>query len=219
MKVSGYDRIARCYRLLELIAFGHALERARFRHFEHLRGRKRILLLGDGDGRALALACKLAPDARIESLDISAGMIARAARRLSEADHARVTWRHEDALTAEYPKNTYDAVVTLFFFDCFSSGQVKTLIDRLRPALTADAVWLEADFALPARGWMRLRARVWLTLMYVFFHWQTGLAVRELPPVEILLKTSEFQCIAEAAWQGGFLRSTVFARPSLSLNK
>ncbi len=219
MKASGYDRLARCYRMLELLAFGRALERARFRYFDHLRDRKRILLLGDGDGRALALVCKLAPTARIESLDISAGMIARAARRLSEADHPRVTWRHEDALAAEYPENTYDAVVTLFFFDCFSTNRVKILIDRLRPALAAGAVWLEADFALPPRGWMRLRARLWLAVMYAFFRWQTGLAVRELPPVNALLEASGLRRLAAAEWQGGFIRSAVFAQPGLSLNK
>ena len=52
---------------------------------------QRILLLGDGDGRGLALACRVAPHAHIDSLDFSAGMLDHAARRLRPEDRARVT--------------------------------------------------------------------------------------------------------------------------------
>ncbi|HSI08774.1 MAG TPA: class I SAM-dependent methyltransferase [Rariglobus sp.] len=206
----GYDQLARFYRLIEFFAFGRALERARFHHFDRLRDCKRILLLGDGDGRGLALACRLAPHARIESVDFSAGMLDRAARRLQPEDHARVTLRQADALTAEFPADTYDAVTTLFFLDCFSNEQVHAFIGHLRPSLTADAIWLHADFSLPERGFHRLRARVMLTLMLTFFRWQTGLSVRALPHYETLLHSAGFRRIADASWQGGFIVSSIF---------
>lgn len=212
MNPRGYDRLARPYRLLEFLAFGRALERARFRHFDRLQDRRHILLLGDGDGRGLALACRLAPQARITSLDFSAGMIERAARRLSPADRARVTFLQADALTADFPANTYDAVTTLFFLDCFTGEQVLALIARLLPALTPDAVWLHADFALPARGLPRLRARLWLALMFAFFRWQTGLDTRSLPPSETLLRAAGLEPLAHATWHGGFIVSTAFGR-------
>ncbi|MET0261530.1 MAG: class I SAM-dependent methyltransferase, partial [Rariglobus sp.] len=82
MKTNGYDQLARGYRVIEFIAFGRALERARFQHFARLRTCKRILLLGDGDGRGLALACQLAPSAHIDSIDSSSGMLKRAELRL-----------------------------------------------------------------------------------------------------------------------------------------
>lgn len=208
----GYDQLARVYRLIEFIAFGRALERARFRHFDRLRDCKHILLLGDGDGRGLALACRFAPHARIDSVDFSAGMLDRAARRLRPADRARATLRQADALTADFPSNTYDAVTTLFFLDCFSNAQVRAFIGHLHPALTPGAIWLHADFALPSRGFHRLRARVMLTLMLTFFRWQTGLAVRALPASESLLHSASFARIAETSWQGGFIRSVVFTQ-------
>ena len=210
MNTRGYDQLARPYRLIEFLAYGRALERARFRHFELLRDRRHILLLGDGDGRGLALACRLAPHARITSLDFSAGMIDRARRRLDPADRDRVTFMCADALTAEFPAATYDAVTTLFFLDCFSGEQVRGFIDRLRPALTPDALWLHADFALPPHGWRQLRARVWLALMFAFFRWQTGLTVRALPPSGELLRAAGFNRLALADWQGSFIVSTVF---------
>lgn len=206
----GYDQLARFYRLVEFIAFGRALERARFQHFGRLRDCKRILLLGDGDGRGLALACRLAPHARIDSVDFSAGMLDRAAQRLRPEDRARVSLRQADALTAEFSPDTYDAVTTLFFLDCFSNEQVHAFIEHLRPALTSDAIWLHADFALPARGFHRLRAQLMLTLMLAFFRWQTGLAVRALPLSENLLESVGFHHIARSSWQGGFIVSSVF---------
>lgn len=210
MNTRGYDQLARPYRLIEFLAFGRALERARFHHFERLSDRRHILLLGDGDGRGLALACRLAPHARITSLDFSPGMIARATRRLDPADRARVTFLCADALTAEFPAATYDAVTTLFFLDCFSDEQVRGFIARLRPALTPDALWLHADFAVPPHGWPRLRARVWLALMFAFFRWQTGLATHALPESEARLHAAGFHRLAHSDWQGGFILSAVF---------
>jgi cyclopropane fatty-acyl-phospholipid synthase-like methyltransferase len=206
----GYDQLSHIYRLVEFIAYGRALERARFQHFSRLRDCKHLLLLGDGDGRGLALACRLAPHARIDSLDFSAGMLDHAARRLRPEDRARVTLRQADALTADFPANTYDAVTTLFFLDCFSSEQVRAFIERLRPALKPDALWLYADFALPPRGFFRARAQVWLALMLFFFRWQTGLTVRALPQAEDLLHAAGFRRLAETSWQGGFILSAVF---------
>ena len=219
MNTRGYDQLAKFYRLIEFLAYGRALERARFHHFDRLRNRLHILLLGDGDGRGLALACRLAPEARITSLDFSAGMIDRATQRLAPAERARVTFVHADALAATFPANTYDAVTTLFFLDCFSAEQVRTLIERLRPSLTSDAVWLYADFALPTTGWARQRARIWLTLMFTFFRWQTGLTTNALPPSENLIHAAGFHRIAHTSWRSGFFVSSVFAQSSLSLNK
>lgn len=208
----GYDQLAWVYRFIEFLAFGRALERARFRHFDRLSDRKHILLLGDGDGRGLALVCRLAPHARIDSVDFSAGMLERASRRLRPDDRARVTLRQADALTTEFPAHTYDAVTTLFFLDCFPDAQVGALIARLHPALTPNALWLHADFTLPAHGFHRMRARLLLALMLAFFRWQTGLAVRALPDSEARLLSSGFHRIAVASWQGGFIVSSVFQR-------
>ena len=48
------DRIARSYRWLEYAAFGVALERARFDFLRCAAEARRVLILGEGDGRFLA---------------------------------------------------------------------------------------------------------------------------------------------------------------------
>ncbi|MBW8780897.1 MAG: class I SAM-dependent methyltransferase [Verrucomicrobia bacterium] len=208
-----FDRLARPYRLLEWAAFGSLLERARFKHLDRLRDHRRILLLGDGDGRVLARVCSLAPQAQIDSLDVSTAMLAKASARLSPADKCRVHFRHADALKADYPADTYDAVITFFFLDCFTNDQVATLIRRICPSLRTGAIWLFADFAEPAQGWVRLRAKAWVGIMYAFFRWQTGLTARQLPNSEELLLQAGFERSAETTFQRGFVRSVVFNHP------
>ncbi len=207
IQVRGYDQLALCYKPIEFLVFGRALERARFHHFAQLRDCQRILLLGDGDGRGLKHICRIAPHAQIDSVDISAGMLRHAEQRLTSEERARVNLRQADALTTTFPADTYDAVTTLFFLDCFSNDQVEQLIELLLPALKPGALWLHADFQLPRRGWQRLRAQCRLKLMLMFFRWQTGLAVRGLPESFQLLKSAGLTLRSESTWQGGFIHS------------
>lgn len=210
---ADFDRLARVYSTLEWLAFGRALERARFCFLDRLIDCRNILLLGEGDGRCLERIARLAPSARIHCVDASRAMLARAAARLPQPALSRVTFEQADILAARFPSRHYDAVVTLFFLDCFTPEQVRQIIDLVQPALAESARWLFADFALPAAGLPRWRARVWLAMLYFFFRWQTGLAARSLPPSEALLRAQGFHCAAEQSFDHGLLRSAVYVAP------
>ena len=58
----------------------------------------------------------------------------------------------------------------------------------------------------------RLRAQIWLRLLYTFFRWQTGLAPRRLPPSEEILHAAGFQTAATREFQGGLVRSALLGR-------
>jgi len=210
--LGGFDGLASVYVWLERLAFGRDLESARFCHFDQLQGCHRVLVLGEGDGRFLAQLVRRFPAMRIECLDASSAMLAKAEGRLSAEDRARVNFRQEDALLAQFGKDEYDAVVTLFFLDCFSAEEVAELIGRIQVALHDDARWLWADFALPQRGWRRWRAQLWLHGLYFFFRNQTAMTARQLPPSEELLRASGFMLSAEESFQAGLLRSAVWKR-------
>jgi ubiquinone/menaquinone biosynthesis C-methylase UbiE len=209
----GFDRLARIYRVLEYGAFGRDLERARFCFLEKLRDCRAILVLGEGDGRCLEQLVRVAPAAHIDCLDLSSGMLARAEARLPATARARVTFRQADLLTAALPEKNYDAVVTLFFLDCFTTEQTADIVHRITASLRPGARWLWADFALPPRGLARLRARVWLAVLYAFFRWQTALSARALPPAEELIAAAGFTREAERVFQRALVRSTVFSQP------
>lgn len=213
MKPANFDGLATGYRTLEYLAFGRDLERARFCLLDRLAGCRSILVLGEGDGRCLEQLVRIAPSARIHCVDASEAMLAQARARLGSAPASeRVTLQKADALTLELPAGGYDAAVTLFFLDCFTTAQVEPLVARIERALQADAWWLFADFAVPPRGWARARARAWLTLLYAFFRWRTRMTARVLPPSEMLIERAGFRAQDVREHQRGMLRTVAFRR-------
>jgi ubiquinone/menaquinone biosynthesis C-methylase UbiE len=210
---ADFDPLARWYRALEFLAFGRDLERARFCLLDRFADCHEILVLGEGDGRCLARLVEAAPLARIHCLDASVAMLARAASRLTTpATRARVTFEHADILSASFPAGYYDAVLTCFFLDCFTADQVAMIVTRVAACLRPDARWLFADFAVPSRSLARLRAKIWLWLLYTFVRWATGLGPRRLPPSEDVLHAVGFQPEAMRDFQGGLVRSVLLGR-------
>jgi ubiquinone/menaquinone biosynthesis C-methylase UbiE len=206
----GFDRLAGSYRALELLAFGRDLERTRFALLPALADRKSILVLGEGDGRCLVRLLALAPRARVHCVDSSPGMLARAQARVGEEDLSRVQWECADAREVPLAPARYDAVVTLFFLDCFSGEDVRRLVARVGSALQPRACWLFADFVLPEAGWRRWRARAWLGLLYFFFRWQARLGARALPPSEAILAEAGWQRECQVEFQAGLLRTVLW---------
>lgn len=213
MHPANFDRLARIYRPLELLAYGRELERVRFCLLERLRDCRSVLVFGEGDGRCLARLTRIAPAARIHCVDASAAMIAAAAARLPPEARGRVTFTRADARTVDCGDARYDAVITLFFLDCFTDAEVMALIERVRGHLEPGARWLFADFVVPPRGWRRLRARLWLCGLYAFFRWQTHLAVSALPASEVALGRAGFTPEATRDFQHGLLRATLYRLP------
>jgi len=207
-----YDPLARVYRALEFLAFGRDLETARFCFLDRLEGCAHLLVLGEGDGRCLAQTLRRQPRLEVTCVDASVAMLRRAASRLSPAEQARVRFIQADARGFHPPAGAFDGVITDFFLDGFTDGEVTGIIARVMPALRPAALWLTADFALPDRGPARWRAHIWLAVLYAFFRWRTGLQVRRLPEIETALAAAGFERVAGRELQWGLIRSAVFRR-------
>jgi len=209
---AGFDRVAGPYQVLEYLAFGRSLERARAHGLDRLRDCREILVIGEGDGRCLRALVRVAPAARIRCIDASAAMIARARRRLASSGAGdRVAFEHADVRDVDVPAARYDAVVTMFVLDCFSPSDVAAIAARLVRGLRPGGRWVFADFAIPPRGWARLRARVWVRALYAFFGWSAGLSVRALPPSEAILQAAGLTPVGARAFQHGLVRNVLFA--------
>jgi len=206
----SFDSLARWYRALEFLAFGRDLERARFCFIGRLRACRSILVLGEGDGRFLELLVGEAPGAAIHCVDSSGAMLALASARVPAG---RMTFERADALSLEPAPSRYDAVVTLFFLDCFRASQVEDLVRRVCSGLGPGAVWLWADFSIPGRGPARWRAKAWVAILYAFFRFCTGLPARELPPVEETLARAGLRREAFRDFQWGLVRSAAYSAP------
>jgi len=188
------DRIAGLYRWLEYFAFGRELERRRGAFLDQVADARRVLVLGDGDGRALASLLKSAPAASVDCVDSSGEMLALARKR---AGSERVTYRHADALTVALPRGKYDTIATHFFLDCLNDEQAAALIARVTAAARPDARWLISEFQ-QASPWTSIVVRA----LYLFFQMTTGLRINRIVDYRALLHRHGFRASRqETAWR------------------
>jgi len=213
----SYARIARFYKLIESVTIGRPLLDARLVHLDQLAEGPTIqhaLLVGEGDGSFLLPFARRFPDAQITVVDECAEMLAVAQARLVAAglDSGRIIFRKADMTTEALPEGCYDLIVTLFFFDNFAEATVRQIVPVLECAAKPSAQWLLSDFQIPARGWRRLRGQFWLALLYGFFRAVAGIPARRLPPIELILGTTEFQSVSRKVFSAELLYSTLYQR-------
>lgn len=192
-RLPNFDRIARPYRLLEHLTLGRALIRARTTHLPALADSRSALVLGDGDGRALAALLLANPHLHATAIDSSRTMLHLLTRRCAFAT-SRLSTRQADALatlaTAPSPQPTFDLVTTHFFLDCFSPADLARLIPAIRAHLAPGALWVVSEFRIPPSGPLHLPARVLVRLLYLTFRLLTGLEPTSLPDFASLLRQS-----------------------------
>ncbi|MBA2433757.1 MAG: class I SAM-dependent methyltransferase [Chthoniobacterales bacterium] len=206
----NFDRVAPHYRWLETIVFGQQLQQARVAFVREIEAPRRVLMVGEGDGRFLAEFVRLHPRAKIDCLDASARMIALARARLGSGP--QVSFIQADLREFLPEKDRYDLVVTHFFLDCFTGAALREVVQRLAAGATADAVWLLADFRVPEGGWQRSPARFWIRAMYLFFRLTSGLEARRLHDPAPFLRANGFACKRERTSCFGMIQSSVWQR-------
>lgn len=216
----NFDALAPAYQALEYVTFGGLLHECRTAHLERLCDCRRALVLGDGDGRFLAELLRANPAVEVDSLDISAGMIALARRRVAAipGGAARVRFTVADARTDPLSANGYDLVVTNFFLDCFRPKELVTVVRRVADACAPTALWVDGDFRVPSSRWARLGARGLLAAMYGFFGLATRLPARHLTDPAPLLAAEGFALVEEVSRLRGFLSARLWMRPAAVLD-
>lgn len=207
----SFDAIAPYYQLLEGVTFGPLLQRCRTAFLDRMRNSSRALILGDGDGRFLAELLRSNPDIEVDSLDLSDGMISLARRRVAPSMARRVRFATGDARSVAFPSTGYDLVVTNFFLDCFPANEMGPLIDRIAAVSGPGALWVDGDFRLPSKGWLRILAKVLLVGMYGSFRVLTGLRSRALIDPAPFIRRHGFGLVEEKEQLWGFLSSRLWA--------
>ncbi|HTU51699.1 MAG TPA: class I SAM-dependent methyltransferase [Acidobacteriaceae bacterium] len=213
----NFDSVARAYRWMEYLSFGRMLERCRFHFLLRCSQARHALVLGDGDGRFTARLLTSNPTVKVDAVDASAAMLAVLHERVrtccGDAD-TRIQTIQGDVRRFIPTRQDYDLVVSHFFLDCLTDGEVSALIARLSPCMTQDAIWLVSEFAVPDRGWRRLGARMVIRGLYFAFLVLTGLQVRKIPNHAKAFDDKGFHVVEKSAYLGGMLRTEVWQRRS-----
>jgi len=211
----NFDSVARAYRWMEYFSFGPRLERCRFHFLTRCSGARHALVLGDGDGRFTARLLSSNPAVQVDAVDASPAMLALLRERASNCcDNAdsRLRTIQADIRRFTPPGTDYDLVVSHFFLDCLTDSEVSSLVARLCPHMTQDAIWLVSEFAVPEAGWRRLPARMVIRGLYYAFFVLTGLRVRKIPNYASALNDHGFHLAEKAAYLGGMLATEVWER-------
>ncbi len=213
MLESSYDGLAAYYAFLERVLFGPTLQRSRVALLPRISHCQRVLILGDGDGRLLRALFSMQGHTfrgRVDVVDWSRSMNLLSAARLTDTESKRVTYHQVDARNFLTTAHGYDAVITPFFLDGFAQDDVKALLGLIWSAVQAEGFWLDVDFRMPARGWRRLRARVWIYLLYKAFKWTAGVQVNQL--VRIVVDTLKFELRKERYFSAHLLSARLYSR-------
>lgn len=228
----GYDRLAGVYHLIEWLAFGHQLQRARVALIDKLPPWRRLLVLGDGDGRLLEqlvqkqfVDCSQTSQHRvvseITSVDQSAAMLRRQRERIATSGiQANIEFIHADACQYEPAMGVYDVIVTPFFLDCFRAETLYVCLPQWLRGLRSGGTLYHVDFthlessqsdrSVAVGVFQRLRARTLMRAMHVFFHWQTGLENRQLVDIEAALKRCGLQKETQQIGCGGMTTTQIW---------
>ena len=204
------DLIAPWYRWLEYASFGQALQQRRCHFLPDLGDARKVLMLGEGDGRFLAQFARRNTGAAIDYVDSSAEMGRLAAARVAHI--GRVRCHRRNLLDHPLPGSGYDMVVTHFFLDCFSQEDVTKVVQAVTAATTPGARWIVSEFREPERGWRRWRARMWVSGLYAAFRLITRLEPRSLPDHGRALREAGFELQEEKIASAGLLISQMWVR-------
>ena len=211
--VPNFNPIARPYRWLEYLTLGPTLQQTRLHYLPSLTQEKSALILGDGDGRFLFQLLSQNPHLQAEAIDTSTTMLHLLRQRC--APYANRLQTHQTNALTFHPEPTkkYDLIVTHFFIDCLTQTDLETLITKITPHLTPQAIWLISDFRIPPTGPMRPIAQAYIRSLYLAFRILTNLRVTVLPDHTTALTQSNFTRIAHHHRLAGLLTTELWQRP------
>lgn len=179
---ADFDRVARVYRVLEMLRFGNALQRSRVALIDRLGQPKRALLLGDGDGRLLAELGNRCHDCTMTSVDLSQQMLLLQKKRCGE----HVGYIRAD--TRNLPLGeTFDLIITAYHLDCFESHDLELVLREISRLLNVEGRLYVVDFVQPESGWRHHWTRLWIRILIIFFRSTAKLQTRRLPDIETAL--------------------------------
>ena len=197
------------YERLEKALLGDALSAMRtcFLGDESFQQARRILILGEGDGRFLEAALVANELARFHVIDGSPAMLEKAAARLSAKQRSRVKFKCGNAAQIDLGEKVYDGLVMHCFLDCFTEDQLRGYLLRWVASVSRSGwIWI-GDFVEPSRlgwAWLRLRALFW------FFRAVTGIDSRHVCDPNALMEASGWKCRHAESFARGGLASKLY---------
>lgn len=190
----NFDRVAKIYTILEKVVFGNQLQWARTCQLDKIRGRQRILLIGEGRGRLFTELIKTNTGAIITLVESSEAMLSEIKNSTPSynlSNHNFINLSFEDFKSF----HKYDAVCTCFFWDCFEIKKIKSGLRKMHKMMESDAVWLNSDFAINPQTsvFYKYLHKVMIRFLYHFFKVNCEIEANKLQDILLLVEDSGFR--------------------------
>jgi len=198
-----FDFISLYYDRLSKLVFGAALENAKTSLYANIPNGAKLLFVGGGTGLPLLTLLSKNQNLKIDFVDSSNKMIAIAKKRTES--YTNVKFHTVDI--KQFAGDSYDFIITEFFFDLFTKDSCVKLIASLSKKLNRNGVWIDTDFRKP----QNIKSRLILKSMYQFFKIfakvETNILVNTMP----IFEAKGYRIKKERKFNSGFISSQLIA--------
>jgi len=208
----GFDRLAPYYDLMADIAFNGTIRKSQAALLPRLPPIRRALVMGGGTGRFLAALLAHDPHARAVSIDLSPGMSSRTAYCLAAQGSLNRAELRVGSLERVGREERFDLVVTHCFLDLFEDSDLPRVIEGLNGSLETGGHWLFSDFDASGEGLAGLARRSIVAMLYGFFRTTCSIKATHLPDFQGALVGAGLESVADEAFLGGLLRTSLLRK-------
>jgi ubiquinone/menaquinone biosynthesis C-methylase UbiE len=180
----NYNNIAWIYDWLAKIVFGRKQELAMQAFLSIIPDTAKILVVGGGTGKIIDYMRNLNKQLEIDFVEPSTNMMCQAKKR--KRSHLQINFCQHSIL--DFKTVDYDVILTNFFFDQFTYGQARLILQHLKPKLRSNGILIFSDFINTKHIWDKLVTR----LMFYFFRLTANIKTNNFPPYNYLFSALGF---------------------------
>lgn len=206
-KAIDFSRLASIYDFLGGIVFLGSLHRSQIHFLSRLQKIENVLIVGGGTGRFLVELLKLGKVEKLTYVDISAGMISQAKKKVQKIgalDKVDFICGGLDSI----PDKEYDLICTHYFLDCFEEVELSGIMKKFKKLLSKEGVWHFTDFYLDSSS--SIFRKCFVAFLYRFFKVFCGLKVKKLPNFKLLFLENGLQVEEEKYFFKCLLRTAIY---------
>jgi ubiquinone/menaquinone biosynthesis C-methylase UbiE len=210
MSKAAFDLVASFYPLLEQIVFGPKLSRARRSFISRVTEGRKILLIGEGNGRFLCEVVKQTSSASITVVDSSTRMLASASRRIATINcSSRIELIHSDILEWRADAGSYDRIVTHFFLDLFPPDRIRRVVEKISQLAMEDCLWINVDFTSENQS---LPQKLLMWAQYRFFRIFARIEAPRLFDAGTLIRNANWEILKTRLLDSGLISASLLSR-------
>lgn len=207
---NDFNIIAPIYQIGEFFCFGDLLQESRIQFRDNLISPKFVLLLGEGRGYFLKSLLSLNKKCQVTVVESSSVMIRYQKSIIPKKDLDRVYFKNIP-LEKFNSYTRFDLVCSFYFWDCFSTGEIKLLLPNVVKFLSDRGYWMNADFVDVKFQDNKINF-LKLRIMYFLFKIFTGISASKVDPFKIHAVTNSLHLKDSKEIKTNFIRSELFQK-------